>query len=377
MNSRVRVWTTLNCEEPDRVPIDLGSTGNSGMTIKAYDALKEHLGIRRETKLLSKALQLAVMDEDILQRLHVDTRGFFPSAPDVQSVKDLGNDSYEDEWGVIRYRPVSSHYYDVIASPFQDDRACRSLDTFKWPDPLDPGRTRGLQDRVRACRKGTDYAVVVHISGGFITQSQYLRGFTGWFEDILLNPDFFCALLDKTLDFAMGLTRSMLERVGDDVDVVHFGDDLGTQNGLMVSPDCYRKYIKPRQAKLFELAKSLSGAKILYHTCGSVIDIVDDLVEIGIDALNPIQHNARGMDCGMLKARYGQKLAFWGAIDTHYALPRGTLADVRNEVKTRIQLLAPGGGYVLNPIHNVQPDVSPENLMAMIDACLAYGQYPI
>ncbi|MDW7659543.1 MAG: uroporphyrinogen decarboxylase family protein [Bacillota bacterium] len=377
MTSRERVLTALNHEEPDRVPIDLGSTANTGMTIKAYEALKQYLGYHRETVMLSKALQLAIMDEDILNLLHVDTRGVFIGAPDSGSDINLGDTQYEDEWGVVRHKPESSFYYDVIGSPFQDESDKKNFDRFRWPDPRDPGRTRGMKERVNDCLKSSDCAVVLHLAGGFITQSQYLRGFAGWFEDTLLDTDFLCALLDRTLDFAIELTRSVLSIVGRDVDVIHFGDDLGAQNGLMISPACYRQYIKPRQAKLFAVAKSMTHAKLLYHTCGSVYEILDDLVEIGIDALNPIQHNARGMDCAMLKREYGDRLAFWGGIDTNYALPRGSVADVHAEVKKRIQLLAPGGGYILNPVHNVQPDVPPENLMAMIEACRAYGQYPV
>jgi uroporphyrinogen decarboxylase len=367
----------LNHEEPDRVPIDLGSTANSGMTIKAYESLKEHLGYSRDTVVLNKVHQLARMDEDVLSQLQVDTRGIFITIPDYGASSGSGDDTFTDEWGVVRAKPESSYYYDVIRSPFEVDCSKKNLDRFKWPDPRDPGRTAGLREQAEACRRNGDPAVVAHIMGGFITQSQYLRGFAGWFEDSLLDPDFFCALLDRTLDFAIGLTRSVLSIVGHSVDVIEFGDDLGTQNGLMISPACYRQYLKPRQAKLFAEARKMTDAKLLYHTCGSVYEVVEDLIEIGVDVLNPIQHNTRGMDCVMLKQEYGSRLAFWGGIDTNFALPRGSIADVRAEVKERIRILAPGGGYVLNPIHNVQPDVPPQNLLAMIDACREYGQYPV
>ena len=369
--------SALNHQEPDRVPIDLGSTKNTGMTLPAYEALKKHLGYPQKTVVMNKALQLAQMDDAVLERLQVDTRGIMLGSPDLQADKDLGDSRYQDEWGVIRQKPATSYYYDVIKSPFQDDCDARQLDRHPWPDPLDPGRTRGLAEQLNYYRNNTDCAIVVHIGGGFITQSQYLRGFSGWFEDILLNPGFFCDLLERTLHFALESTKAVLTQIGHDIDVVHFGDDLGTQNGLMISPRHYRQYIKPRQARLFALAKSMTRAKLLYHTCGSVYDILDDLVEIGVDALNPVQHTARDMDCARLKREYGDKLAFWGGIDTQTVLCRGTVPDVHEEVRIRIGQMAKQGGYILNPVHNVQPDVPPENLMAMIEAGIAYGRYPV
>lgn len=377
MTSRERVMAALSHEEADRVPVDLGSTANSGMTIKAYEALKRHLGVERETVVLNKVHQLARMDEEMLALLQVDTRGLFITIPDDGAGPVSGHDVFADEWGVVRAKPESSYYYDVISSPFQEEDAKKNFDRFPWPDPRDPVRIAGLREQAKASRRNGDHAVVAHIMGGFITQSQYLRGFTGWFEDSALDPDFFCALLDKTLDFAIGLTRSVLSVVGSQVDIIEYGDDLGTQNGLMISPACYRKFLKPRQARLFAEAKKLTDAKLLYHTCGSVYEVIDDLIEIGVDALNPIQHNTRGMDCTELKRKYGTRLAFWGGIDTNFALPRGSRTDVRTEVRERIRILAPGGGYVLNPVHNVQPDVPPQNLLAMLEASREYGRYPI
>ncbi|MEW6228752.1 MAG: uroporphyrinogen decarboxylase family protein, partial [Bacillota bacterium] len=219
------------------------------------------------------------------------------------------------------------------------------------------------------------YAVVVNIRGGFIGQSQLMRGFEGWFTDIALDSGPICDLMDRILQYQTDLTCAMLERVGDKVDVVVYGDDIGTQNGPMVSPAMYRKHLKPRQAKLVQAIKGKTSAWIHYHTCGGVYPLIPDFIEIGVDVLNPIQVSARDMDPARLKREFGDKLSFWGGIDTHRVLPYGTPDDVRAEVKLRLTQMAEGGGYVLNSVHNIQADVPLENIMAMFEAALEYGDY--
>jgi len=244
----------------------------------------------------------------------------------------------------------------------------KALREYLWPDANDKGRIKGIKERVSALRSDTDYAIVLHVVGGFVTTSQYLRGLERWLEDILVEPELLCHLLDRTLKFQMELTMNALEAAKYDIDVVHFGDDLGTQNGLMFSPIVYRKLIKPRQKKLFQLIQKHTKAKILFHTCGSNHSILDDLIEIGMDAYNPVQTDARNMEAGMLKSKFGDRLTFWGGIDTHSILPFGSTDDVKTEVKKKMKLLSSSGGYVLSAVHNIQQDVPPENICAMFDA---------
>jgi len=374
---RQRVLTALDHKEPDRIPMDLGSTGNTGITRIACERLKKYLGIKEDAVIINKALQLVQPGEEILRRLDVDFRGLFISGPREDADILLENDAYIDEWSVKRQKPEGALYYDVIESPFQKSLTIKNLDSFNWPDPNDPGRVRGIKENARHFRENTDYALVMHISGGFITQSQYLRGFEGWFEDILLEPNLLGELLDHTLHFQKLLTQKALDEAKENVDIIHFGDDLGTQNGLMFSPQVYREIIKPRQAELFESVKNRSSAKVFYHTCGSVYEIMEDLIEIGVDILNPLQHSAKGMDCAVLKKKYGDRISFWGAVDTQHVLPKGDPEDVRCEVAKRIDTLAPGGGYVLNAVHNIQPDVPPENICEMYDFGKVYGRYPL
>lgn len=377
MTSRERILKTLELEEPDRVPFDLGSTGNTGITMIAYNNLKRYLGIESETKMLNKSLQLAQMEEEILTRLEVDTRGIFLGESNNRREKIYEDGSYEDEWGVIRKKPESSYYYDVVKSPLEDEMSLKILDKYVLPNPNDPGRINKISERIKYLRDNTNAAIVLHIQAGFITNSQYIRGFENWLVDSALEPEILGELLDRTLQYQIDLTKAVLSAANGDVDVIHYGDDLGTQNGLMISPKNYRKIIKPRQAKLFANAKMLTNAKLLYHSCGSIIDIIDDLIEIGIDALNPVQYNTKGMKCEELKKRFGKRIAFWGSVDTNHILPCGSVADVREETKKRIMILGAGGGFVINPIHNIQPDVPPENILAMVGAINEYGKYPL
>ena len=248
---------------------------------------------------------------------------------------------------------------------------------FPWPDPEDPGRFRGVAEKAREIHENTHFALVVHAAAGFITRSQYLRGFEDWFMDSVAQPDLVGLILDHTLEWQMAIVGRMLREVGEYADVVMLGDDIGAQGGPLVSPAVYRKVLKPRQAKLFALVHSLTSAKLLYHTCGSVIDLLDDLIEIGVDVLNPVQVASARMDSAELKRRFGDRLSFWGAIDTQRVMPLGTPEEVRAEARKRIADLAPGGGYVVDTVHNVQADVPPENIVALYEEAAKVGQYPL
>ena len=377
MTPRERVLAALNHREPDRVPLDLGTTGNTSITAGAYTKLLAHLGIDAEVVIWDRMQQLALPDERVLERLHIDTRGFWVGSPDNRPTRELEGDSYEDEWGVVRSRPPGGLYYDVVKSPLSGFISESDVRAHNWPDPTDWGRFRGLKEKARQLREETPYAVVFHAAAGFLTRSQYLRGFEDWFTDLVADPDLIGLVMDRTLEIQLEATRIALSEVGEYIDVMMFGDDIGVQHCPMVSPAMYRRMLKPRQAKLFELAHSLTSAKLLYHTCGSVVELIDDLIEIGVDVLNPIQVSAAHMETDTLKARFGDRLSFWGAIDTQHVMPNGTPDDVRVEVRKRIRDLAPGGGYVVDTVHNIQADVPPENICALYDEAAEFGRYPI
>lgn len=362
MTHRERVIAALSHQEPDTVPIDFASTRDSSIVVEGYEQLKEHFGIQAENALTSRMMRVVDVDERILRALDTDTRGVFPATPpDVI----LGEGRYRDEWGVERVRPPGSFYYDERSFPLAGDITMGDILHYPWPDPQHPIRRTGLKERVRQIRDATDCAVVLNLQSAFVHTSQYLRGFEDWFMDFARDRRLLGALFDAVLDVSMAINRELLEEVGAEVDVVMGSDDLGLQGGLMISPQAYRELIKPRHQRYFQLMHELSPAKVFFHTCGSVADILGDLVEIGVEVLHPVQVSAAGMAPARLKEHWGEKLAFWGAIDTQHVLPYGSVKDVKAEVERRIEEFGQGGGYVLGAVHNLQPDVPTQNILAM------------
>ena len=369
MTHRERVTAALSHEEPDCVPIDLGATRDSSMVLEGYERLKEHMGISGSTVLTSRMMQAVAVDERILETLDIDVRGVYPNAsPD----EILDESRYRDEWGVERVQPAGGLYYDQVEFPLAGSITTADVARYPWPDPDDPIRTRGLKERVRQLREGTDCALVLNLPSAFVHTSQYLRGFEDWFMDFATDRTLLACLFDAVLEVSLAICRNLLREVGDEVDVLMASDDLGLQDGLMVPPTTYRELIKPRHEQYFRLMHEMSPAKVLFHTCGSVIDIMDDLVEIGVDILNPVQVSAGGMDPSVLKKKWGDRLSFWGAIDTQHVLPYGGIADVQAEVERRIEQFGRGGGFVLGAVHNIQPDVPVENVLTMFRHARAY-----
>ena len=377
---RQRLLAALEHREPDRVPLDLGSTRVTGCTLAAYRQLRSYLGLPAvEPVCIDPIQQLAQVEEDVLQMLDVDTRGVFIGAPDGYCATietHSGVEEYRDEWGVRRRRPPDSFYFDLTESPFAGDPPDLGwLDQHPWPDPSDPGRYRGLHEQVTALQAAGEYAVVFSPASGPLHITQYLRGFEGWYTDFVLNPAFLEGLFEHVFDFTCTVAERSLRLIGDQVDVVVVGDDLGTQRGPQVSPDFYRRFIKPYHRRLLDVYHAHSTGRVLLHSCGSLVELLPDLIEIGVDILNPVQVTAAGMDPARLKRQFGKHLSFWGGIDTHRVLPHGSPADVRREVARRITELGQGGGYVVNSVHNVQPDVPPANVVAMFAAAHELGAY--
>jgi uroporphyrinogen decarboxylase len=247
----------------------------------------------------------------------------------------------------------------------------------QWPDPHDPGYTRGLRERVKAQRASTDCALVLNISVWFVQCSQFVRGFEDWFVDMAANPRLMGVLFDLLTDIMLGTVGDVLAEVGDWVDVVSVSDDIGMQDRTTVSPEMYRRLIKPRQARAFRFIHDRTPAPLMYHTCGSVYAIMDDLIEIGVDALNPVQTDAACMEPARLKKEFGDRISFWGGINSSRILPWGTPEQVRDEVRRVIRILGPGGGYILNSVHNIQPNVPLENFIGMFEAAREFGIYPL
>jgi uroporphyrinogen decarboxylase len=368
MNHRERVLAALNHRSPDRIPVDVGGALFSGINLNAYEALKAYLGFTGgSTEPLVRRSHIARLDEHVLATLDVDCRGLIPAGPEVSVERELPDGSYVDMWGVTWAKPDRGHYYikkPVFTSAVTSDELRR----YRWPDATDPGFVRGLSGVARALHDDTDYAVILTLPVGFVHQSQFMRGYEDWLMDLVTDPSGVASLCDAILDVWLEVARRMIDACSPFVDVVAFGDDVAFQNGPMMSPDVFRSLIKPRMKRVFDLIKNRCEAKILFHTCGSAVSLIPDLLELGMDALNPVQVSAKGMDTGELKRLYGKDLTFWGAVDTQRVLPFGAPDDVRAEVAQRIDDLADGGGYVLGAVHIIQAEVPPENILAMVEA---------
>jgi uroporphyrinogen decarboxylase len=375
MTHRERVLAALNHRQPDRVPVDLGATRSTSLVVQAYERLNRHLGAEEPARIFSKWLNIAHPGQAMLQRFDIDTRSVGQGPPDHWQDIVFPDGSYQDEWGVVRTRPAGCLYYDLTKSPFAGDASVADLVKHPWPDPHDPGRCRNLREEARRLHQETDHAIALNMPGGVVTQAQFLRGFEDWFADLIADPTFYHALLERITDLWIEMAKDEFDAAEGSVDFCFFGDDVAFQDGPMMSMELYRKMVKPYHARVFSYIKSRSSAKILYHTCGSVAHLIPDLIELGVDALNPVQVSAKGMDTKTLKREFGKDICFWGAIDTQRVLPFGSPADVAAEAKRRIEDLGPGGGYVLCAVHNIQADVTPENICAMYDAAREFGRY--
>ena len=377
MTHRERVLAALARREPDFVPIDMGGVRSTTIHVDGYRRLRAHLGLPPvEPTISDRMMQVVALDDDVAELLDVDTRGVTLGQPDVSLDADLDPETWRDEWGVIRMKPPGAPWYDLRTGPLAGPIGAAGLARYPWPDPDDPGRYRGLGERVESARR-TGRAVVLGLPSACVHVSQYLRGFEDWYVDAAADRRLLGATLDAVLEVSIAIVARALDLVGDSVDVVAGSDDLGTQGGLQVSPAVFREVIRPRLSRYFDAIHSRTAAPVFFHTCGSVYDIIPDLIDIGVDTLNPVQVSAAKMEPGRLKREYGDRLSFWGAIDTQSVLPFGTPDDVEAEVARRIGELGAGGGYVVSAVHNIQAEVPPENVVRLFRAAREVGCYPL
>jgi len=382
MTPRERVNKALNHEEPDRVPIDLGGF-QTGIHRKAYEALLKHFGIHEDIRLLDPVQQIVVPSEAILQRFHTDVRYVTAHGPESFlgeiELNDRGGRTWHDlrdEFGVVWSMPDDQMLYmDISHHPFAN-ASIAEIESYPFPNGADATRFMGVRKSALALRHETSYALSSGICGVTYEMCWYLRGMEQWFVDMKENPALCEALIDRTSQYWVDWMTLFLNEVGDLLDVVMIGDDLTGQYGPLFSPDEYRALVRPRQQRIIDVIKKRSKAKIWYHTCGDCSVFIPDLIEMGIDILNPVQINTAGMDPARLKVEYGKDLVFWGGgIDSQKILPFASPQQVREEVKKNIGIFKPGGGYVFNSVHNIQPEVPPENIVALFDAAYEFGPY--
>jgi uroporphyrinogen decarboxylase len=372
----------LNHQEPDRIPIDLGGSICSSIHRDAYIELKQRLGMDvEEIQMVDYVQQLPYLDEALLQRFGVDFRMVqlpAATAPDLEIFEEGNYYAFIDRWGSKLHMPKEGGlYFDWVDFPVQE-ATTSALDDYAWPQPDPPEYNAQLREQAKYLYAHTDYALVgsAIIGGGIFEQPARTMGLENFFVALVKEPAFAECMMDQITEIYIESCDNYLEQVGEYLQVFTYWDDVSGQDGWLISPDIYRTMIKPKQRRLLEAIKRKTDAKVYYHGCGAVYDLIPDLIELGFDILNPVQVSARGMDTKRLKEEYGQDMVFWGGgVDTQHVLPFGRAEEVADEVKRRIDDLAPGGGFVFAAVHNIQALVPPENIVTMFETAIEYGKY--
>jgi len=382
MNPRERVMLALNHKEPDRIAIDLGGSICSSIHKKPYLELKKYLGMEVDEIIMADYVQqLPYLDEGLLERFGVDFRMVqlpAATAPDLEIFAEGDYWAFIDRWGSKLHMPKDGGlYFDWVEFPIKET-SMNALDGYQWPRADPPGHIDQLQSQAKNLYENTDYALVGSgvIGGGIFEQPARTMGLENFLLSLVTDPKFADRFMERITEIYIESCNTYLDQIGKYLQVFTYWDDVNSQDGWLISPDIYRKMIKPKQRRLVEAIKKKTDAKLYYHGCGAVFELIPELIEIGFDIINPVQVSAAGMETQVLKKTYGQDIVFWGGgIDTQKTLPFGTPEEVSEEVKQRIDDLAPEGGFVFAPVHNIQAYVPPENIVAAFETALEYGKY--
>jgi uroporphyrinogen decarboxylase len=373
MKSRERFRCALNHIEGDRIPIDLGSDLHNGIHEKAYERLLNYLGMDDEIVIYDQMQHLAVVKQEVKERLHTDTRYIFANASSSYEFRREDDGSWLDEWG-IRRKTVGL-YDESFQFPLS---GCdmKSIKNFKMPDPGDRARFTGLEKKAENLYETTEYALIGGSPCSLFYLSSEFVGFQEYMEKLLTEQDTIIKLIDRLLDWELEFMENYLSKIGKYIEMVWIGDDWGTQIGPIINPVLFRKIFVPRYKELCKFIKSKADVKIALHSCGSVFWALKDFADMGIDVVHPLQGDAANMDDAQkIKDEYGDRLVFYSNLRNQSILPNGSPEDVENDVKRKVKALAVGGGYILSGGHNIQADVPPENILAMVDAALKYGKF--
>jgi uroporphyrinogen decarboxylase len=402
MNHRDRILTALRHEEPDRVPIDFGGTVDSTISALGYQALRRELGLEPTVTRVQDVCQFtAVIEQDVRQAVAADTLSIldeptewrqdtladgspaeFPAKFQPKLQSDGSQVVFDAAGNVVLKMPKGGFYFDPVHAPLADatsiqeiEHCLDQIENYDKPEHLDTSYAESAE-KAKWLRKNTDYLLVGFFGGHILQAAQSLRGWELFLMDLLTNQKFAEALMDRLTEANVRRFAHYAETVGQYIDVVQFEEDLGMQDRPLLRPLLYREVVKPFHVRLFGFAKANCNAHLLLHTDGAVAPLIPDFIEMGIDAVNPVQVSAAGMDTRELKREFGQDITYWGAgCDSQTILPFGTPAQVADEVKRRIDDLAPGGGFVFSPIHNVQAGVPPKNIVAMFETAHNHGVY--
>lgn len=368
MNSRERVLQSINHKEPDRVPVAVTLTPQ----IAKFLSKRFHIPCKLKSTGFSNYYNTISFNE-ILTKLGNDVIIIGATAPNNFILREFSDGSFIDEWGV-RYKVVS-YYKEIVEHPLKDIETVRQLnqyfDEHGFPDADSKGRFDFAEEEIEKYSK--NYAIIGDLKTTMFEASWYLVGIEKFLIDLIMKKDYVFELLNRVMEFHIEIGKKLI-MLG--CDIIWIGDDFGTQRGMLISPKLWRDIFKPRFRRVFkELKECNPNIKIAYHSCGSIVPIIPDLIEVELDILNPLQPYASGMEGKILKKMYGEKLSFFGAIDEQRILPFGCAKEVKEAVKRAIFDLAPGGGYILAPAHNVQPDTPIENVLALYEAVKEYGNY--
>jgi uroporphyrinogen decarboxylase len=381
LTPRERVLLSINHQEPDRVPIILGTSNTTGMKAAPYRALKKLLGIESPEKYIYNWPELGTVlpDESILRRLHSDARGVldqFPASVYERNHRRPEHSPFMDDWGGGQSEVEPGVWYPGV-HPMPEAKTLIEIEKYPWPDMDDPTRVAHVKAEAQKLADENEFAIIGTPWLLFPLERAFaMQGMDVFLMNMALYPDFAEALLLKIASLCKTLMGHFLQAAGDNLDIIKIGDDIGTQNSLLMSPKMYRKILKPIHADFIAFIKQRTKAKVFFHTDGDVFDLIPDFIEIGVDILNPIQTSAGKMsNLAELKSRFGKDLTFCGAVDTHHILPTGTIQDVRDEVRRVTDIMAPGGGYMLASVHTIMNEVPPENILAMVDAVEEFGKY--
>lgn len=401
MTPRQRIIQTLSHKEPDKIPLDIGGTESSGFTGIAYNNLKKYLGRDSgKTQIFDTYQQITKIEPPIREFLQIDTipllieplgwKSFqLPDGSPCEipekwnPVREKGDWIVKDNHGHITARmPDGGLYFEPVYAPLANVNEASEVDnfltdirSFDWPGYADESMA-DIEARAKSLFEDTEYAIVANLQCHLLAAGQILRGYENFMIDLVMNKSIAHAILDRLLEAYLKRCDRYLEHVDPYIQVVLVNEDLGTQQGPMLSIDCYKEMIWPYQKKLFGHIKKKADVFLLLHSCGSVYRFIPYLIEAGVDALNPVQVSAAEMDSAKLKKEFGNDIAFWGGgCDTQRILNLGTSVEIKDEVKRRINDLAPGGGFVFTQVHNIQPDVPPSNIMAMIETFDKYRGY--
>jgi uroporphyrinogen decarboxylase len=363
---------------PEWVPLDMGK--HIGSIHKShYQDLKPFLPdvtMENGDLIIDRMAQTIVPDEALLEKFGVDFRWLVPNW--VQLTERTDVDGYIDMWGVP-YKGAGGDHYAVDGAPLKEATSIADIENHAWPDPNDPAQFAGLGQRAKHLYENTGYVIGADaIKAGPLMSSLQIRGYEQFFIDMIIDPEFSDALMGKITDLLKQMWTRYMAEVGDYVELVYVTDDLGTQTSLLLSPKLFRKRVKPFMKDLHDHIKSLADVKLMMHTDGAVLPLIEDLLEIGVDILNPVQTSTAGMgDTAALQEKFGDRLAYHGAMDVQQMMPNATMQELEWEIARRMSDLGKDGGYIIAPCHNIGHDIPPETTIAFFDMVNKHRRYPI